>query len=85
MPRALSERWSTVGEQERPAFLARARERRLVVESLGAHYWVFERDDSPGRVVEFVEAPDATVLARARALAGHTNDAEEILLDQLEF
>ena len=85
MSHALAELWSTVDKASREDFLRRARERRSAVEAAGAHYWVFERHQTPERMVEFVEAPSPEILAQARAALGRTPHDEEILLDQLEF
>lgn len=84
MPRALSERWTQLSAGERAGFIARARARRDAVTTLGASYWVFERCDAEGAVVEFIEARDPTLLERARELV--TEPGETVIrLSEVEL
>lgn len=85
MARALAEYWSTVPEQERPGFLARARAREAALKAIGVYYWVFERSDAPGEIVQYVEAKDPALLAQARVIIGSVTGEHELLLHQLEL
>lgn len=85
MARALAEYWSTVPEAERPAFLARARAREAALKAIGVYYWVFERSDAPGEVVQYVEAKDPALLEAAREIIGTREGERALLLHQLEL
>jgi hypothetical protein len=78
VPRALSADWrqvdSTGGDDARA--LLRARRDRVL--GAGANFWVFASTTRPGFFLQFIEAPDAATLARARDAAG-LEAAPEIL------
>lgn len=85
MARALAEFWSTVSEQERAGFLARARAREAALKAIGVYYWVFERSDAPGEIVQYIEAKDPALLEQARAIIGTREGERQLLLHQLEL
>ena len=85
MARALVEIWSSVSAGERAAFLARARERQRSLQRLGVSFWVFERPDLAGEMVQYVEASAPERLEHARALIALVPGEREILLQQLEL
>ncbi len=85
MARALVERWTSVAEGEREAFLALARTRQAALQEIGVSYWVFERPDAPGELVQFVEARDPTTLAQAQALVAAGPGERDVTLHQLEL
>ncbi|GMV09733.1 MAG: hypothetical protein AMXMBFR55_14670 [Gemmatimonadota bacterium] len=85
MARALAELWSTVPEAARAEFLARARAREGALKAIGVYYWVFERSDAPGEVVQYIEAKDPALLEQARAIIGTREGERELLLHQLEL
>lgn len=62
---------------------AMLRARRDRVKAAGANYWVFSSAARPGSFLEFVEAPDAATLARARDAAGL--DADPEILTEVEL
>jgi hypothetical protein len=83
--RALVELWATVPAEARDDFLARARERQARLQEIGVSFWLFERPDAAGEMVQYVEARDADRLAQARVLLEIRADEREILLHQLEL
>lgn len=85
MARVLLEVWSTVPDAARAAFTARARERQVALQAVGVSYWVFERPDTPGEMVQYLEARDPARLEEARAIASPEPGDREILLHQLEL
>ena len=85
MARSLVELWTSVPPGERDAFVARARTRQAVLGEIGVSYWVFERTDRPGDIVEYVEARDPVTLERARALLDLQGDEHDVTLHQLEL
>ncbi len=85
MARALVELWTTVAPGEREEFLSRARARQAALAGIGASYWVFERPDAPGEVVQYVEARDPATLARARTLLDVGPSERDVTLHQLEL
>lgn len=85
MARALVELRASVAPGERDTFLARARSRQAALEAIGVSYWVFERTDRPGEMVQYVEARDPTTLARARTLLAVEAGERDVTLQQLEL
>lgn len=85
MARALVELWTTVPPGERAGFLSLARARQAALRDVGASYWVFERPDAPGELVQYVEARDSATLAQARALLTLGPDERDVTLHQLEL
>lgn len=85
MGHVVLELWSTVPDAERAAFTARARARQAALQPLGISYWVFERVDAPGEMVQYLEARDSARLEEARVLAAPLPGEREILLHQLEL
>ena len=65
MPRALAIRHVTVDGDGRAAYLARLAERVASARACGYNCWAFEREGTPGRFVEFVEAGDRRALDTA--------------------
>jgi hypothetical protein len=65
MARALALRHLTVADGARADYRARLAERTASARACGYHLWAFEQDGAPDRVVEFVEAADATTLRTA--------------------
>ena len=66
MPRALRIATKQIGSDRRASYLAAAAARRARIESLGAHFWVYEDRSAAGAVAEFTEfteARDAAILA----------------------
>lgn len=80
MPRALSADWRQVESTGGNDTRALLRARRDRVKSAGANFWVFASGTRPGAFLEFIEAPDAATLARARDAAG-LDAAPEILTE----
>ena len=78
MPRALAIRHLTVDARARDAYRARLAERTASARAVGYHLWAFEQQDDAARVVEFIEAADATALQTAL-----TQDA--LLSESLDF
>lgn len=85
MPRALVELWASVAPAEREDFLSLARARQAALREVGASYWVFERPDAPGELVQYVEARDPATLAQARALIALRPAERDVTLHQLEL
>jgi len=85
MSRILAEIRATVSDGEREAFRARAVGRRERLGELGVHYWVFERSDAPGEMVQYVEARDPALLAEARTRIDLHAGEREFVLHQLEL
>jgi len=85
MARALVELWASVPADAREAFLAQARERQARLQAIGVSFWLFERPDAAGEMVQYVEARDPERLAQARTLLVIRPDEREILLHQLEL
>lgn len=85
MARSLAEIWSTVPDSQRSDFLARARDREAALKEIGVYYWVFERSDAPGEIVQYVEAKEPALLEQARAIIGTREGERELLLHQLEL
>ena len=67
MPRALAIRYVTVDADDRAAYAARLGERAASARACGYNCWAFEREGTPGRFVEFVEARDRGALDTALA------------------
>ena len=65
MPRALALRHVTVDADGRAADLARLAGRVACARACGYNCWAFEREGTPGRFVEFVEAGDRGALDAA--------------------
>lgn len=63
MPRALRITTTRIGVDQRARYLADAAARRARIESLGAHFWVYEDPGAAGAFTEFTEARDAATLA----------------------
>ncbi|MBK6488568.1 MAG: hypothetical protein IPF98_17345 [Gemmatimonadetes bacterium] len=85
MAHVVLEIWSTVADSERAAYMDRARERQAALQGLGVSYWIFERSDAPGEMVQYLEARDSARLEEARALVSQLPGEREILLHQLEL
>lgn len=62
-PRVLAIAEHRVAPEGRDAFLAAVAMRRLAAAAAGAHVWIFEHLDEPGRFVEFTEAANAANVA----------------------
>lgn len=69
MPRVLAIAERDVAVAERPAYLGTLAPRRAAAAAAGAHFWVFEAVDAPGRVVEFTEGPSDAAVRSALGLA----------------
>ena len=52
-----------VSATDRAAFLDAHAARRLAARAVGAHVWMFEHLDEPGRFIEFTEAAAASDVA----------------------
>ncbi len=85
MARALVELWITVAPGERDAFVSLARSRQSALREIGASYWVFERPDAPGELVQYVEARDPTTLRQAQSLLDVGPAERGVTLHQLEL
>lgn len=69
MSRALSVQRTLVTPGERERFFARMKRKQQHYSRSKCHFWVFEEAGLPGAFLEFVEAPDEDMLARAHAAA----------------
>jgi hypothetical protein len=69
MPRALTVQRTLVTPGEREKFFERMKRKQQHYARSKCNFWVFEEASLPGAFLEFVEAPDAGLLARAHASA----------------
>jgi hypothetical protein len=69
MPRALTVQRTLVTPGEREKFFERMKRKQQHYARSKCNFWVFEEAALPGAFLEFVEAPDAQILARAHATA----------------
>ena len=78
MPRALAIRHLTVDADARGPYRARLAARPASARAVGYHLWAFEQHDDAARVVEFIEAADASALQTALA-------QDALLSESLDF
>lgn len=69
MPRALTIQRSIIPLSERKKFMHKLRAKRSYYAAANCRFWVFEESGLAGAFVEFIEAADASTLARALAEA----------------
>ena len=69
MPKALTVHRTLVTPNERERFYERMKRKQQHYTKAKCHFWVFEEASLPGAFLEFVEAADATTLAKAHAAA----------------
>lgn len=67
MGRALTLQRTLVPRADREKYFERVRRKRDHYQAAKCRFWVFEEASLPGAFIEFFEADDAEVLARAHA------------------
>ena len=77
--------WQDVKSEERERAIDRWRASRATLREHGCHFWVFASTDTPGRYLEFAEAPDSATLTTALAHAGMVYSAEPMYLTEVEL
>ena len=69
MGRALTLQRTLVPRADREKYFERVRRKRDHYQAAECRFWVFEEASLPGAFIEFFEADDAEILARAHAAA----------------
>jgi hypothetical protein len=83
--RALVGYWQDVKSEERADVLDRWRANRARLREHGCQFWVFESTDTPGRYLQFAEAPDGATLTTALERAGIVYSREPLSLTEVEL
>ena len=85
MAHALTISRTRVTPGEREHHVARMRARKAQYATADCRYWAFEDPRLPGEFVEFAEAADAAILARAHAAATDPVAGADHLLTEVEL
>ncbi len=85
MARVLVGYWEDVSDDERAFVLHRWRANRASLRAHGCQFWVFASMDTPGRYLEFAEAPDQATLSTALERAGMVYSREPMFLTEVEL
>jgi hypothetical protein len=83
--RALVGYWRDVKSEERADVLNLWRANRASLREHGCQFWVFESTDTPGRYLEFAEAPDRATLTTAMEGVGMVYSREPMWLTEVEL
>lgn len=83
MPRVMTVDWRRIEPEQEAAAERQWRDRREKLAKDGCKHWVFRSPSDIAAFMEFVEAADADILAKARERAGM--EPNEEILTELEL